>query len=146
MKEFRGKEELIENWNKVIIAIVKAQSGESNIKYLRQNDKVIGVTAEILLQFGEALQESQLKKYDEILAAAKEEVDSLLLKKGEVTSKQRVLIDSILMRNAIVKAETGELKINMHRNEAVGGLIVGISADLIVKFAEPLDMVDLEGK
>ena len=43
MREFSGKEELIDNWNKVIIAIVKAQSGESNVRYLKKDDKVIGL-------------------------------------------------------------------------------------------------------
>jgi len=144
MKEFRGKEELIDNWNKVIIAIVKAQSGESNIQYLRKNGQVIGANAEIVLQFGEALQEKQLENYDEILLNAKKEVDRLFVNKGEVTSKQRILIDSILMRNAIIKAESGELKINLHKNNAVGGLIVGLTADLMVNFSKPLDMVDLK--
>ena len=89
------------------------------------------------MQFGEALQEKELDNYDKILAEAKKEADQLLLNKGEVTSKQRVLIDSILVRNAIIKAETGELKINMHKNNAAGGLLVGLSADLVVNFAEP---------
>lgn len=144
MGEFESKEKLIDDWNKVIIAIVKAQSGESNIKYVKQNNEVIGVTAEIVLQFGEALEEKELKNYGEILTAAKKEVDRLLLKEGEVTSKQRILIDAILMRNAIIKAESGELKINMYRNKAVGELLVGLSADLMVNFSEPLKIIDLK--
>jgi len=145
-KNVSSKESTIKNWNKVIVLLAKAKSGESSIKYAKtDDDKVKALSAEFVLQFEFPLSPEQLFDYTTMLEESKKEVEGLDLNAGEVTSKQRMLIDAIILRNSIVKADHGELKVNLYKNEAVGGLVVGLSADLRLQFDKPLPVMLLTG-
>jgi hypothetical protein len=55
----------------------------------------------------------------------------------EFTGKERMLIDWMSVRNAILRADTGEMKITHHKNEFVNG-IVGVVVELVLNFSEPV--------
>ena len=55
----------------------------------------------------------------------------------EFTGKERMLIDLMSVRNAILRADTGEMKVTHHKNEFVNG-VVGIVVELVLNFNEPL--------
>lgn len=51
----------------------------------------------------------------------------------EFTGKERMLIDWMSVRNAILRADTGEMKVTHHKNEFANG-IVGIVVELVLNF------------
>jgi len=55
----------------------------------------------------------------------------------EFTGKERMLIDWMSVRNAILRADTGEMKITHHKNEFANG-IVGIVVELMLNFSAPV--------
>lgn len=55
----------------------------------------------------------------------------------EFTGKERMLIDWMSVRNAILRADSGEMKVTHHKNEFVNG-VVGLVVELILEFNEPL--------
>lgn len=55
----------------------------------------------------------------------------------EFTGKERMLIDWMSVRNAILRADTGEMKITHHKNEFANG-IVGIVVELVLNFDVPV--------
>jgi len=55
----------------------------------------------------------------------------------EFTGKERMLIDWMSVRNAILRADTGEMKITHHKNEFANG-IVGIVVELMLNFNAPV--------
>jgi len=141
-KDNISKEAMVKNWNKFIILLAKSKSGESSIKYDKSDDNNIkALSAEFILQFESPLRFERLFDSEVMLKEAKKEVEGLNLKAGEITSKQRMLIDAIILRNSIVRADHGELKMNLYKNEAVGGLVVGLSVDLRLQFDEPLPVM-----
>lgn len=56
----------------------------------------------------------------------------------EFTGKERMLIDWMSVRNAILRADQGEMKVTHHKNEAAGGGVVGVVVELVLSFEEPL--------
>lgn len=55
----------------------------------------------------------------------------------EFTGKERMLIDWMSVRNAILRADEGEMKITHHKNEFANG-IVGVVVELVLNFSVPL--------
>ena len=55
----------------------------------------------------------------------------------EFTGKERMLIDWMSVRNAILRADEGEMKITHHKNDFVNG-IVGIVVELKLDFNDPM--------
>ena len=51
----------------------------------------------------------------------------------EFTGKERMLIDWMSVRNAILKADTGEMKVTHHKNEFANG-VVGLVVELVLNF------------
>ena len=141
-KVFEGKERMAEDWSRVMLAIIRAQSGASNVKHVRDDDgNVTGLTAELELQMEEGVTAKQLADYDSAVEIAKKQMSDVVTAEGEFTAKQRLLIDWVSMRNAILRAQAGEMKIGTHRNKKAGNLIVGLSAELELKFAGPTSPV-----
>lgn len=60
-----------------------------------------------------------------------------MAKTKEFTGKERMLIDWMSVRNAILRADSGEMKITHHKNEFANG-IVGLVVELILEFDEPM--------
>lgn len=57
--------------------------------------------------------------------------------KKEFTGKERMLIDWISVRNAILRADTGEMKVTHHKNEFANG-VVGLVVELVLNFNDPM--------
>jgi hypothetical protein len=55
----------------------------------------------------------------------------------EFTGKERMLIDWMSVRNAILRADSGEMKITHHKNDFVNG-IIGVVVELVLNFNEPM--------
>ncbi len=55
----------------------------------------------------------------------------------EFTGKERMLIDWMSVRNAILRADTGEMKVTHHKNEFANG-VVGIVVELVLNFNDPM--------
>jgi len=53
----------------------------------------------------------------------------------EFTGKERMLIDWMSVRNAILRADTGEMKVTHHKNEFANG-VVGLVVELVLNFNE----------
>lgn len=51
----------------------------------------------------------------------------------EFTGKERMLIDWMSVRNAILRADTGEMKVTHHKNEFANG-VVGIVVEVVLNF------------
>jgi hypothetical protein len=56
---------------------------------------------------------------------------------NEFTGKERMLIDWMSVRNAILRADTGEMKVTHHKNEFANG-VVGIVVELVLNFNDPM--------
>ena len=56
----------------------------------------------------------------------------------EFTGKERMLIDWMSVRNAILRADTGEMKVTHHKNDVPGGGVVGITVELVLEFNEAM--------
>lgn len=56
----------------------------------------------------------------------------------EFTGKERMLIDWMSVRNAILRADQGEMKVTHHKNDAAGGGVVGVVVEVVLSFEEPL--------
>ena len=56
----------------------------------------------------------------------------------EFTGKERMLIDWMSVRNAILRADGGEMKVTHHKNEFANG-IVGIVVELKLDFNDPMN-------
>ena len=52
----------------------------------------------------------------------------------EFDSKQRMLLDWEMVRNAILWADSGEMKVTHHKNNVPGGGVVGITVELNLGF------------
>ena len=55
----------------------------------------------------------------------------------EFTGKERMLLDWMSVRNAILRADAGEMKVTHHKNDFVNG-IVGIVVELKLDFNDPM--------
>jgi hypothetical protein len=55
----------------------------------------------------------------------------------EFTGKQRMLIDWESARNAILRADEGEMKVTYHKNDFVNG-IIGIVVEMSLSFNDPM--------
>lgn len=55
----------------------------------------------------------------------------------EFTGKERMLLDWMSVRNAILRADTGEMKVTHHKNEFVNG-VVGLVVELVLNFNDPM--------
>lgn len=55
----------------------------------------------------------------------------------EFTGKERMLLDWMSVRNAILRADSGEMKVTHHKNDFVNG-VVGIVVELKLDFSEPM--------
>lgn len=55
----------------------------------------------------------------------------------EFTGKDRMLMDWVSVRNAILRAASGEMKVT-YKNHNVGGGVVGLLVELELEFDEPL--------
>lgn len=55
----------------------------------------------------------------------------------EFTGKERMLLDWMSVRNAILRADTGEMKVTHHTNEFANG-VVGIVVELVLNFNDPM--------
>jgi len=147
VEEFVGKEKMLSDWNRVLISILRSNMGECDIKHIRnEKDEVIGIMAELVLQFEDAVSSEVIYDYEDAVRAAKKQVSDLVTKEGEFTSKQRMLIDWMSMKNAIIRAEAGEMKIAMRKakSAAASGLIVGAVVELALNFGRPLSEIFTE--
>lgn len=135
MSDRIGKEDMLEDWEKVLIAMFRAQSGESNVNHVRDdNGDVIGTTGELVLGFEEALPVNFVKDFDQAVEIARKEAEEAINDKKEITSKQKMMINWFEIRNSIVRAETGELKVTHHNNKVPGGGIVGVTVEWALNF------------
>jgi len=55
----------------------------------------------------------------------------------EFTGKERMLIDWMSVRNAILRADEGEMKVTYHKNDFVDG-IIGVVVELVLNFDDPM--------
>jgi hypothetical protein len=55
----------------------------------------------------------------------------------EFTGKERMLIDWMSVRNAILRADEGEMKVTHHKNEFANG-VVGLVVELMLNFNDPM--------
>ena len=55
----------------------------------------------------------------------------------EFTGKERMLIDWMSVRNAILRADEGEMKVTYHKNDFVNG-IIGVVVELKLDFDNPM--------
>jgi len=139
-RELSGKDRMLQDWENVLIAIPRANEGEYAIKHHKNDDgEVIGIAGELVLQFEFATPRKQLKNKESALEIAKKEAEEALkdIDKG-ITSKQKLMVDWLEVRNSIVRAVEGELKSTNHINHAAGGNIVGVTVEWDLKFAEPV--------
>jgi len=136
---FIGKENMLENWNKVMISILRADNGVSNFEHIKDKDKnVVGLKVEVILKFNELLASDYIEKFEDAIEFAKKEIATLVVKKGIFTSKQRMLIDWLQIKNSILKAQSGEMKLNFDKNDFAGGGIFGMTIELALEFDGPL--------
>ena len=56
---------------------------------------------------------------------------------NEFTGKERMLLDWMSVRNAILRADEGEMKVTHHKNEFANG-VVGLVVELVLNFNEPM--------
>ncbi len=141
MEEFTGKERMLSNWQDVLVAIFRAQSGENNVKYTRdENGGVIGVDGELILTFEFAMPTDFMNDSTQAVNVALEEAEKTISEDGSITSKQKSMIEWFETRNAIVRAESGELKISCDKNEFAGGLVVAIVVEWSLRFSESTDL------
>jgi len=139
VEEFTGREKMLEDWNRVLVAILRANEGECDIRHVRnEDDEVIGIVAELLLQFEDAVSEKLINNYEKAVRVAKQQLGDLVTKEGEFTSKQRMIIDWMSMKNAIIRAQSGEMKIALHKSKAVSDFMVGASVEVVLNFDRPL--------
>ncbi len=142
MEEFNGKERMLSDWQDVLVAIFRAQSGESDIKYTRdKDDGIIGVDGELILQFEFAMPIDFMTDSSQAVKVALEEAKKAMSEDGSITSKQKAIIEWFETRNAIIRAESGELKIACDKNEFAGGLIVALVVEWSLQFNEPTESV-----
>jgi len=140
-REFEGKEHMVQEWGRVMVALIRANSGSSNVDYKFDDDgNVIGLIAEIELQLENALLDKAFANYDTAVEEAKKQMQDLVTENGEFTAKQRLLIDWVSMRNSILRAHSGEMKVGIHRNK-FGANVVGLSAELDLDFSGPTQPV-----
>jgi len=140
-KVSEGKEQMVQDWTRVMVAVIRAHSGGSNVGYKRDDDgNVTGLTAEIELQFEEPVSTKVSVDHESAIEEAKKQMADLITEKGEFTSKQRLLIDWMSMKNAILRAESGEMKVGINRNK-FGANVVGLSAELDLNFDGPIQPV-----
>ena len=140
-KVFECKEQMVRDWGRVMIAVIRSNSGESNVDYKRDDDdNITGLTAELGLQFENAVSNKVSVDHEKAIEEAKRLMADLVTKEGEFTSKQRLLIDWMSMKNAILKSQYGEMKVGIRRNR-VGNLVVGLIAELDLTFGGPTPSV-----
>jgi len=140
-KVSEGKEQMVQDWTRVMVAVIRAHSGGSNVGYKRDDEgNVTGLTAEIELQFEEPVSKKVSVDHERAIEEAKKQMADLITEKGEFTSKQRLLIDWMSMKNAILRAESGEMKVGINRNK-FGANVVGLSAELDLNFDGPIQPV-----
>ncbi|MHA2342989.1 MAG: hypothetical protein ACXADW_14030 [Candidatus Hodarchaeales archaeon] len=147
VEKFVGKEKMLSDWNRVLVSILRANAGECDIKHVRnKKEEVVGIVAELLLQFETAIAPNVINNYEKAVKVAKSQLGDLVTKEGEFTSKQRMLIDWMSMKNAIVRAESGEMKIALRKAKSLGaaGAIVGIVVELVLNFGGSLEEVFTE--
>ena len=138
MSDRVGKENMLEDWEKVLIAMFRAQSGEFNVNHMRDDSgKVIGTAGELLLGFEEALPVNFVKDFKKAVEIAKKEAEEAINDKKEITSKQKMMINWFEVRNSIARAETGEMKVSHHNNKVPGGGIVGVTVEWSLNFSGP---------
>ena len=53
----------------------------------------------------------------------------------EFTGKERMLIDWMSVRNAILRADSGEMKVTHHKNEFANG-VVGLVVEVVLNYNE----------
>jgi len=76
-----GKERMLDDWMAVRNAILRADSGEMKVTYLRpedNKDNVIGVAVDLELRFPKPLPQEMAEKEKEAIKAAREEIDKKL--------------------------------------------------------------------
>lgn len=54
------------------------------------------------------------------------------------SGRERMLIDWMSVRNAILRADNGEMKVTYHKNDFAGGGIFGVTVELDLSFNELL--------
>lgn len=64
----------------------------------------------------------------------------------EFSGRERMLIDWMSVRNAILRADGGEMKVTYHKNDFAGGGIFGIAVEVELTFDEllPINFTDDE--
>jgi hypothetical protein len=138
MSERIGKEHMLADWERVLIAMFRAQSGDFNVSHVKNDDgEVIGVTGELMLGFEEALSVNFVKDFNKAVEIARKEAEAAINDKKEITSKQKMMINWFEIRNSIVRAETGEMKVSHHNNKVPGGGIVGVTVEWALDFDGP---------
>jgi len=135
MKEFTGRERMLSDWEDILVAIFRAQSGETNITYDRnEKGNVIGINGEMTIGFEMGLPPDFIKDSAEALRVAIAEAEKASNEEGTITSKQKTMIEWFETRNSIVLAESGELKISYHKNDFAGGIVVGVVVEWALQF------------
>jgi len=138
-KEYTGKESMLENWNKVMVSILVADNGVSNIIHVKDGSgNVVGLKVEMVLKFDELLSPDYIENSDTEIENIIEEMAKLNTDKDVFTSKQRMIIEWLQIKNSILKAQTCEMKFSSNKNEFAGGGIFEIIVELDLKFYEAL--------
>lgn len=78
----KGKLSMLEDWYTVRNSILRAESGEMKVTYIRSEDKkeegIIGIAVDMELKFNETLPENFTKKERKAVRKAIEEIDKKL--------------------------------------------------------------------
>jgi len=140
MADIEGREKMLEDWEKVLIAIFRAQSGEIDVRHKRDADGgVVGITGELVLGFEMALPKNFTNDGEKAIEIAKAEAEAANTNEDEITPKQKIMINWFEIRNAIVRAETGEMKVTHHVNNVPGGGVVGVTVEWAMEFGKVTD-------
>ena len=79
------REKMLSNWEDTLVAIFLAQTGEVDIRHVRDDDGgVTGIAGEMILEFEEALAKNFTKQGSKAIETAKKEA-------AELTSEQTFL-------------------------------------------------------
>ena len=139
-KEFIGKEKMLSDWDRVQVAILRAGSGECSVKYIRDTDGgVTGHVGELMLQFEEGLRPNFVKNSAQAIKLAKKQSEESLSDDGTISSKQKMIVDWIEVRNSIIRATSGEMKVTCYNNDFAGDLVVGVVVEWRIEFDKPLE-------
>ncbi len=141
-----GKEKMLSDWTTVLISIFRADTGEVDVNHTKNSDdEVTGIAGEMILTFNDSLPKKFVKQGAKAIELAVKQAEEAVNSEGEITSKQKVIIEWLEVRNAMVRAENGEMKVTRHSNDNVpGGGVVAVSVEWMLDFGAPMPQLVTE--